>query len=86
MNRRALLLALVLLLVGLLAGPAAGGSLNDDLKEVRQSILALAAQIDDVAAELGVDDPPQESRHRVLVGQRWRRGGGHGRILPVRPV
>jgi murein DD-endopeptidase MepM/ murein hydrolase activator NlpD len=49
--RRALLLALVLLLVGSLAGPAVGGSLDEDLKEVRQSVLALAAQIDDIAAD-----------------------------------
>jgi murein DD-endopeptidase MepM/ murein hydrolase activator NlpD len=49
--RRALLLALVLILVGSLAGPAVGGSLDEDLKEVRQSILALAAQIDDIAAD-----------------------------------
>ncbi len=51
MIRRALLLALVLILVGSLAGPAVGGSLDEDLKEVRQSILALAAQIDDIAAD-----------------------------------
>lgn len=51
MIRRALLLALVVLLVGSLAGPAVGGSLDEDLKEVRQSILALAAQIDDIAAD-----------------------------------
>lgn len=51
MIRRAFLLALVLLLVGSLAGPAVGGSLDEDLKEVRQSILALAAQIDDIAAD-----------------------------------
>lgn len=51
MNRRALFLAFVLLLVGSLAVPAVGGSLDDDLKDVRQSILALTAQIDDIAAE-----------------------------------
>jgi murein DD-endopeptidase MepM/ murein hydrolase activator NlpD len=50
-SRRVLLPALVLLLVGLLAVPAAGGGLDDDLKEVRQQILALAAQIDDIAAD-----------------------------------
>ncbi len=51
MSRRALFPALVLLLVGSLAVPASGGSLDDDLKEVRQSILALATQIDDIAAD-----------------------------------
>ncbi len=51
MIRRALLLALAVALVGSFAGPAVGGSLDNDLKEVRQSILALKAQIDDVAAE-----------------------------------
>ena len=51
MNRRALFPVLVVLLVGSLAVPATGGSLNDDLKEVRQSILALSAQIDDIAAD-----------------------------------
>jgi murein DD-endopeptidase MepM/ murein hydrolase activator NlpD len=50
-SRRALFPALVLLLVGSLAVPASGGSLDDDLKEVRQSILALATQIDDIAAD-----------------------------------
>ncbi len=51
MSRRALFPALVLLLVGSLAVPASGGSLDDELKEVRQSMLALAAQIDDIAAD-----------------------------------
>jgi murein DD-endopeptidase MepM/ murein hydrolase activator NlpD len=50
-NRRALFLAFVLLLVGSLALPAVGTSLDDDLQDVRQSILALTAQIDDIAAE-----------------------------------
>lgn len=51
MNRRALFLAFVLLLVGSLAVPAVGGSLDDDLKDVRQSMLSVTAQIDDIAAE-----------------------------------
>ncbi|MEN8042025.1 MAG: hypothetical protein ABFR95_11040, partial [Actinomycetota bacterium] len=51
MIRRALFLALAVLIVGSLAGPATGGSLDDELKEIRQSVLALSAQIDDVAAE-----------------------------------
>jgi murein DD-endopeptidase MepM/ murein hydrolase activator NlpD len=50
-SRRALFPVLVLLLVGLFAVPAFGGSLDDELKEVRQSVLALAAQIDDIAAD-----------------------------------
>ena len=51
MSRRALFPVVVLLLVGLFAFPASGGSLEDELKEVRQSMLALAAQIDDIAAD-----------------------------------
>lgn len=51
MTRRITLLAFVFFLIGSVAGPAAGGTLNEELKEVRQSILALAAQIDDVAAD-----------------------------------
>jgi murein DD-endopeptidase MepM/ murein hydrolase activator NlpD len=50
-TRRITLLAFVFFLIGSVAGPAAGGTLNEELKEVRQSILALAAQIDDVAAD-----------------------------------
>jgi murein DD-endopeptidase MepM/ murein hydrolase activator NlpD len=50
-NRRALFLAFVVILVGSLAVPAVGGSLDEDLKDVRQSILAMAAQIDDIAAQ-----------------------------------
>ena len=51
MNRRALLLVFALLFVGSLAVPAVGGSLDDDLKDVRQSMLSVTAQIDDIAAE-----------------------------------
>jgi murein DD-endopeptidase MepM/ murein hydrolase activator NlpD len=49
--RRVLLLALALLVIGSLAAPAAGGSLDEDLEEIRQSILGITARIDDVAAE-----------------------------------
>jgi len=49
--RRVLLPALVIALVGSFVGPAAGGSLEDDLAEIRQAVLAISAQIDDVAAE-----------------------------------
>ncbi|GMQ93784.1 MAG: M23 family metallopeptidase [Acidimicrobiia bacterium] len=51
MIRRVLLPALVIVLVGSFVGPAAGGSLEDDLAEIRQSVLAISAQIDDAAAE-----------------------------------
>jgi murein DD-endopeptidase MepM/ murein hydrolase activator NlpD len=49
--RRALFLALVATLVGSLAVPAVGDTLEQDLKEIRQSILAIEAAMDDVAAE-----------------------------------
>ena len=51
MIRRALFLALVATLVGSLAVPAVGDTLEQDLKEIRQSILAIEAAMDDVAAE-----------------------------------
>ena len=54
MIRRALLPVLIVLLVGSFVGPAVGGSLDEDLKEIRQSILALTAQINDVAGERSV--------------------------------
>ena len=54
MIRRALLPVLVTAMVASFAGPAAGGSLEDDLKEIRQSILALTAQINDVDGERSV--------------------------------
>jgi murein DD-endopeptidase MepM/ murein hydrolase activator NlpD len=49
--RRALFLAVVATLVGSLAAPALGDALEQDLKEIRQSILAIEAAMDDVAAE-----------------------------------
>jgi murein DD-endopeptidase MepM/ murein hydrolase activator NlpD len=49
--RRALFLVLVATLVGSLAVPAVGDTLEQDLKEIRQSILAIEAAMDDVAAE-----------------------------------
>jgi len=49
--RRALLPALSLILVGSLASPAAGDALDDDLKEIRQSILAITARMNDAAGE-----------------------------------
>jgi murein DD-endopeptidase MepM/ murein hydrolase activator NlpD len=49
--RRALFLAVIATLVGSLAGPAFGDSLEQDLKEIRESMLAIEAAIDDVAAE-----------------------------------
>lgn len=53
MTRRALFLVLVLVatLVGSLAGPALGDTLEQELKSIRQSILAIEAAMDDVAAE-----------------------------------
>ncbi len=51
MIRRALFLAVIATLVGSLAGPAFGDSLEQDLKEIRESMLAIEAAIDDVAAE-----------------------------------
>ncbi len=51
MIRRALLPALVVSLLVSFAIPAIGGSLDDDLKDVRQQILAIEAAMDDVAAE-----------------------------------
>ncbi len=51
MIRRALFLVLVATLVGSLAVPAVGDTLEQDLKEIRQSILAIEAAMDDVAAE-----------------------------------
>jgi len=50
-TRRAILPALVIVLVGSFAAPAISGSHDDDLKEIRQSILALTVRINDVAAE-----------------------------------
>jgi len=52
--RRVLFLALGILVVGSLAGPAVGNSLDEDLKEIRQSILAITARIDDGAAERSI--------------------------------
>jgi len=49
--RRPLFLAVIATLVGSLAGPAFGDSLEQDLKEIRESMLAIEAAIDDVAAE-----------------------------------
>ncbi|MFV1971466.1 MAG: murein hydrolase activator EnvC [Acidimicrobiia bacterium] len=51
MIRRALLPALVVVLVGSFVGPAAGESLEDDLAEIRQAVLAITAQIDDAGGE-----------------------------------
>ncbi len=54
MIRRALFLALGILLVASFAVPASGSSLDEDVKEIRRSILAITARIDDVAAERSI--------------------------------
>lgn len=51
MIRRALLPALVVALIGTSVGPVAGGTLQNELDEVRQSVLAISARIDDASAE-----------------------------------
>jgi len=49
--RRVLFLAVIATLIGSLAAPALGDSLEQDLKDIRESILAIEAAMDDVAAE-----------------------------------
>ncbi|MDK1019411.1 MAG: peptidoglycan DD-metalloendopeptidase family protein [Actinomycetota bacterium] len=51
MTRRLLSLAIVVTLSVSFASPALSGGLDEDLDEVRRSILELASRIDDVAAE-----------------------------------